>query len=224
MPRLLVIARESQALTGLCDELARNGFDCSTASYNDEVTGLVARQSPDLILVEVNERSPDSETWQLIKGIKRVNPLPVMALVAREMLESIEGHPEADDFIPSPYDVKEVVVRAKRLLDKTRKAHSGELIDCGSLVIDLARCEVTINGNIIELTFKEYEMLKLLAANRGRVYTREDLLNKVWGYDYYGGARTVDTHIRRLRSKTENAQNTFIETVRNIGYRFKKDN
>ena len=74
---------------------------------------------------------------------------------------------------------------------------------------------------MIELTFKEYELLKFLASHQGRVYTREALLNKVWGYDYYGGDRTVDVHIRRLRSKIEDAKHTFIETVRNIGYRFK---
>ena len=76
---------------------------------------------------------------------------------------------------------------------------------------------------VVELTFKEYELLKFLASNRGRVYTREALLNKVWGYDYYGGDRTVDVHVRRLRSKIEDSKRTFIETVRNIGYRFIKE-
>ena len=224
MPRLLVIARESRVLTALCDELARSGFSCSNASFNDEVTGLVANQSPDLILIEVNSHLPDSETRQLIKGIKQDTSLPIIALVPRENLSIIEGFLEVDDFIPSPYDASELVVRVKRLLNRTRRVHSGELISCGSLVIDLDRCEVTIDDKTIELTFKEYELLKLMAANRGRVYTRETLLNKIWGYDYYGGARTVDTHIRRLRSKTEDAQNSFIETVRNVGYRFNKDN
>ena len=77
-------------------------------------------------------------------------------------------------------------------------------------------------GRIVELTFKEYELLKLLASNSGRVYSREALLDQIWGYDYYGGDRTVDVHVRRLRSKIEDSTHTFIETVRNIGYRFKK--
>jgi two-component system alkaline phosphatase synthesis response regulator PhoP len=81
---------------------------------------------------------------------------------------------------------------------------------------------VTVEWRIVELTFKEYELLKLLASNKGRVYTREILLDKIWGYDYYGGDRTVDVHIRRLRSKIEDSNHNFIETVRNIGYRFKK--
>ena len=90
-------------------------------------------------------------------------------------------------------------------------------------MIDLAKREVTVDGKLVELTFKEYELLKFLASNRGRVYTREALLNRVWGYDYYGGDRTIDVHVRRLRSKIEDSKHSFIETVRNISYRFKKD-
>jgi len=83
-------------------------------------------------------------------------------------------------------------------------------------------CEVTVDGRLVTLTFKEYELLRFLASNRGRVFTRDVLLNEVWGYDYYGGDRTVDVHIRRLRSKIEDSTHIFIETVRNIGYRFRK--
>jgi DNA-binding response OmpR family regulator len=87
----------------------------------------------------------------------------------------------------------------------------------------MTTCEVTVNGSIVELTFKEYELLKLMASNPGRVYTREVLLNKIWGYDYFGGDRTVDVHIRRLRSKIEDSGHSYIETVRNIGYKFIKN-
>ncbi len=91
----------------------------------------------------------------------------------------------------------------------------------GSLVIDTARCEVTVSGRPVMLTFKEYELLKFLAANTGRVFTRETLLDRVWGHDYFGGDRTVDVHVRRLRSKLEHAGHTFIDTVRNVGYAFR---
>jgi len=89
-------------------------------------------------------------------------------------------------------------------------------------VLNLTKCEVSLANNVIPLTFKEYELLKLLATNPGKVFNREALLNRVWGYDYYGGDRTVDVHIRRLRSKIEDATHNFIETVRNIGYRFRE--
>ena len=90
------------------------------------------------------------------------------------------------------------------------------------MTIDLVTCEVTVDGRKADLTFKEYELLKLMARNRGRVFTREALLDKIWGYDYYGGDRTVDVHMRQLRSKMSDATHTYIETVRNIGYRFVK--
>ncbi|MFC2060806.1 response regulator transcription factor, partial [Chloroflexota bacterium] len=112
----------------------------------------------------------------------------------------------ADDFLISPYDDRELVLRIKRLLNNgIESLDSGELIKCDDLIIDLAKCEVTMERKVVELTFKEYELLKFLASNRGRVYTREALLNKVWGYDYYGGDRTVDVHVRRLRSKIEDS-------------------
>jgi two-component system alkaline phosphatase synthesis response regulator PhoP len=96
-------------------------------------------------------------------------------------------------------------------------------VRCGDLVIDLDNCEVTVAGRLITLTFKEYELLRFMAAIPGRVFTRDALLDEVWGHDYFGGDRTVDVHIRRLRSKIEDSTHTFIDTVRNIGYRFSKD-
>jgi DNA-binding response OmpR family regulator len=155
--------------------------------------------------------------------IKKAIPLPVMALVSQETLDSVDGHLDLDDFIIKPCDIRELVLRVKQLLRRADTVDSSELVRCGDLVIDLPRCEVSVADRTVILTFREYELLRFLASNRGRVFTREALLNKVWGYDYYGGDRTVDVHIRRLRSKIEDANHTFIETVRNIGYRFVKD-
>ena len=98
-----------------------------------------------------------------------------------------------------------------------------QIIMSGDLAIDTASCEVSLGGRNIELTFREYELLRFLATNKGQVFPREALLNKVWKYDYLGGERTVDVHIRRLRSKIRDIDHNFINTVRNIGYRFRKD-
>ncbi len=145
-------------------------------------------------------------------------------MIDREMLNNSNGHLNLmDDFITKPYDLREVEIRVKRLLYKTNTADSDETIRCGDLVIDVAKYEVAISGRPVMLTFKEYELLKFLAGNKGRVFTREALLNKVWGYDYYGGDRTVDVHITRLRSKLEGSNRTFIETVRNVGYRLRAE-
>ncbi len=225
MVNLLIIGYKSKAVEELHSELIRNGFACSVISRGNEVIEQIAAQSPDLILVEMDDHLVDSRMRQIAEKMKQKRPLPIIALVAREMLDSIDGHLDvADDFLTSPYDDRELVLRIKRLLNhRTESIDSGELIKCDGLVIDLAKCEVTMGCKVVELTFKEYELLKFLASNRGRVYTREALLNKVWGHDYYGGDRTVDVHVRRLRSKIEDSKHTFIETVRNIGYRFTKD-
>lgn len=224
MLRLLVIAQENEAQAELYESLARNGVACSVTSYSNGVRQAVASQRPDILLFEIDGQLPDPETRELIQRLKKERHLLVIALIPGDILDSIDDQLNLiDDFIASPYDAKELILRINRLLNRTRSIESSELIKCDGLVIDLAKCEVSVGGRIVELTFKEYELLKLLASHRGRVYTRETLLNKVWGYDYYGGDRTVDVHVRRLRSKIEDSNHNFIETVRNIGYRFRKE-
>jgi DNA-binding response OmpR family regulator len=129
--------------------------------------------------------------------------------------------PEIDDFATLPARPVEVVARARRVLLKARSPDDADSIRMGDLVINPTTYEVTLRGKRITLRFKEYELLRLLASNPGRVYTREALLSQIWGYDYFGGTRTVDVHIRRLRSKIEHADHSFIETVWNVGYRFR---
>ena len=213
MQRILIVAQESDSLAELSSALTRSGFACSTLSREDGLVEQVTTQSPDLILVETNGHPVDSKICELTWRMKRERPLPVVALVARETVGGIDDRLDVDDFLMSPYDNRELLLRVKRLLHRTGKIDDSELIKCEGLVIDMARCEVRLEGRVIGLTFKEYKLLKFLAGNRGRVYTREALLNKIWGYDYYGGDRTVDVHIRRLRSKIEDAKHTFIETV-----------
>ena len=221
MIRSLIIAPEIEKMAGLANNLTRNGVACSVISHNNGVREAVISQHPDIILPETYEQLPNSQTREMIKMLKKERQLPVIALVPREMLNTIDGHLDTDDFITSPYDAKELVLRINRLLYKGKSKDSDEVIKRDGLMIDLVRCEVTVEGVVVELTFKEYELLRLLAGHPGRVYTRETLLDKIWGYDYYGGDRTVDVHVRRLRSKIEDSNHTFIETVRNIGYRFK---
>jgi len=221
MLRLLMVAQETEALAELRSEITRSGFACSIVPHGEELAGEITTHRPDLVLVEMGGNLPAAGMQELIQRLRGERRLPVIALLPGDTLDSLNGHLDIDDFITSPYDVHELVLRARRVLSRARNIDGGELVKCDGLVIDLARCEVTLEGEIVELTFKEYELLKFLTSHRGRVFNREALLNRVWGYDYYGGDRTVDVHIRRLRSKIEDAKHTFIETVRNIGYRFK---
>ena len=222
MSRLLIISQETKELEELRAGLIRNGFACSIISHGKGVMEQIAALAPALVMVETKGQLVNSRIRELTQRIRQESSLPIIALVARDKLDSIDGHLEADDFLVNPYDTKELLLRIKRLLHRTSNIDSDERMECDGLVIDLAKCEVTVEAKVVELTFKEYELLRFLASNQGRVYTREALLNRIWGYDYYGGDRTVDVHIRRLRSKIEDSEHTFIETVRNIGYRFKK--
>jgi two-component system alkaline phosphatase synthesis response regulator PhoP len=223
MVRALVVVRDTKTKAVLREGLARCNVACAFTSYSNGVREAIASAHPDVFLLEIGRDAPGEEIWGLVRRARKGRSLPVIALVPADILDSVGPRLDVDDFVVEPYDFCELDLRIKRLLKKNGGTESSEQIKCDGLVIDLATCEVTVNGAIVELTFKEYELLKLLAANRGRVFTREALLNSIWGYDYYGGDRTVDVHVRRLRSKIEDSGHTYIETVRNIGYRFVKE-
>ena len=137
----------------------------------------------------------------------------------RDELDRIPFDAPADDFLVLPAAPGELRRRLERALYRRHGIDNENFVRCGGLTIDLGNYRVTVAGEPIVLTFKEYELLRYLAMNAGRVSTREQLLNRVWGYDYYGGARTVDVHIRRIRAKIEVHRQVVIETVRNVGYR-----
>ena len=180
----------------------------------------IAGQSPDLLLLDANEAAIGSDIWELTQKTRQERHIPVIVLLPREKLNSFDLGAGIDDFVAKPWEAIEVATRIKRCLRQKEGTDAQDVIRCGDLVIDSVKCEVSLGGKPIVLTFKEYQLLKFLANNKGKVFTREALLNKVWGWDYYGGDRTVDVHIRRLRSKIEDMNHSFIETIRNIGYRF----
>ena len=147
--------------------------------------------------------------------------VPTIAVLGVELLSAPRLKVNSDDVMVFPWRSGELSLRLQRLLDAATPEPAPGVIQAGDLVIDTNRYDVFLAGRSVLLTFKEYELLKLLASNPGRVYGREALLEQVWGYAYFGGTRTVDVHIRRLRSKIEDAQHTFIDTVWNVGYRFR---
>lgn len=218
-----MISSDSGKLAGLQMALSRKGFECSLTAYNEDIAEYVSDMSPDVVIAEVNNFLSGSLDLEYIQEIKIRSSLPIIALVKDEILENLDVDQNVDDFISTPYNAAELTLRIKRILKREVVPDDHETIGCEGLLIDLARCEVSVEGKKVELTFKEYELLKFLVGNRGRVFTREAILDKIWGMDYFGGDRTVDVHIRRLRSKIEKRGQSFIETVRNIGYRFRKD-
>ena len=151
------------------------------------------------------------------------NNISTLAIVSTDDLISLDIEMDINDFIVDPFNEEELLVRSIFSVRKSKaRPTEDEHIIRGDLTINPSNYEVLINNNRINLRFKEYELLLLLASNPGRVYDRATLLNQIWGYDYFGGTRTVDVHIRRLRSKIEiNAENPYIETIWNVGYRFR---
>lgn len=224
MRRIFIIAEDCDKVKRLTLGLAQSGFACSVAAKEDELLKQATDQSPDVVLITLDGRSGDATRLEYARKIRQEKRLPLIALIDKPALASASTSPDIDDFIVEPTDINELVVRINRLLHCSSGAEQTESVRFDDMVIDLARCEVSIKGKPVQLAFKEYELLRFLASNRGRVFSRDAILNRVWGYDYYGGDRTVDVHIRRLRSKIEESSDqTYIETVRNIGYRFKAD-
>ena len=160
--------------------------------------------------------------FSVTRSVRRVDStLSVLVLLGGAQLVELEHRDELfDDFCLTPFHPRELEARLSHLLASSGTEVAPDLIEHGELVLNLETYQAAISGNALDLTYMEYELLKFLASNPGKVFTRETLLSRVWGYDYYGGARTVDVHVRRLRSKLGEEHAAYIHTVRSVGYRF----
>ena len=161
--------------------------------------------------------------FALCRGIRKRDVLlePLLLLVNPSQLDELELREDLfDDFCLTPFQPKELEGRLKHLFWRTGRGTRPELVEYGPLVLNLETYQAAIGGRPLDLTYMEYELLKFLATHPGKVFTRETLLSRVWGYEYYGGARTVDVHIRRLRAKLGEEHAALISTVRSVGYRF----
>jgi DNA-binding response OmpR family regulator len=224
--KVLIVAKDTGEIRELHSGLTRMGFACSVANNGSNFYKELVKQACDVLLVDMDGSSTAAHNESMLEQLRELRmtrDLPTIALISGEGLSRLDSNLEIDDFAVKPWDISEVATRAKRVIRQTSNKKSRDLIKCGNLLIDTAKYEVSISGRLLTLTFKEYELLKFLARNKGRVFTRDALLNEVWGYDYYGGDRTVDVHIRRLRGKLNDPDNIYIQTVRNIGYKFSKE-
>ena len=175
----------------------------------------------DVVIVDLSSAGEDATAVRYTEKAQSGESPPVLAVMTQTHLDAYDPTRELDDFVLASAPAAELCARVRQALWKRHRLDARNILKCGDLQMDLANYTVHVAGRPVELTYKEYELLRFLATNRGRVFNRETLLSKVWGYDFYGGARTVDVHVRRLRSKIEDRHNVFIETVRNVGYRFR---
>ena len=200
-------------------ELRERGVLAVIVSAPADLDDLGRRDRPELVVLDSRAMSPE-ELRGCVEECARLD-VPALALLAPDRLSELNADMGLADFALTTAPDSEVLARATLIAQKRTKPEEGELIRVADLTINPATYEVAIGGRRVDLRFKEYELLRLLAANPGRVYSREALLSQVWGYDYFGGTRTVDVHIRRLRSKIEDSEHRFIETIWNVGYRFR---
>jgi DNA-binding response OmpR family regulator len=178
-------------------------------------------KEPNLIIL--NPKATYLEIIDIYYSLKKeaqVQDVPLVLLMDENEMKSADLPSGIQEILYRPLRVPEAVARIQFLFKRLHRVDQKNLIQKGKLSIDISKYEVRLGDKKIDLTFTEFELLKFLCANPGTVFTREVLLSKVWGYEYYGGTRTVDVHVRRLRSKIESKSLLFIETVRNIGYKF----
>ena len=212
----------------ICDLLRlyfeNEGYKVKTA--NNGVDGLATFKlyEPDLVLLDI--MMPKKDGWQVCREIREISPKPVIMITAKgEVFDKVLGlELGADDFIVKPFDMKELSARIKAVLRRYNahsKDYDDEVVRFENIEISLQKYELKLNGKAIDIPPKELELLYFLASNCNRVFTRDQLLDKVWGFDYLGDSRTVDVHVKRLREKLEGVSDKWVlKTVWGVGYKF----
>lgn len=232
MERTILVIEDEQNINDILTfTLSKEGY--KTLSALDGMTGLemALKENPDLILLDV--MLPGMDGFEVCKKVREHSQVPIIMLTAREdEVDKVLGlELGADDYITKPYSARELTARVKANLRRSvvqvaaePEPESQDTINSGDLSINIERYEVSKNGEIIDITLREFELLKFLAMQPDKIFSREKLLENVWGYEYYGDVRTVDVTVRRLREKIEDdpSMPKYIITKRGVGYYFNK--
>ncbi len=222
--KILVVDDDTNICELLRLYLEKEGF--STVIANDGMAAVQAFQDakPDLVLLDI--MLPKLDGWQVCREIRKTSDKPIIMLTAKgETFDKVLGlELGADDYVTKPFDAKEVVARVKAVLRRTSGGNDRgavKEVHYDKLVINLTNYELRVNGEKIDTPPKEMELIYHLASNPNRVFTRDQLLDEVWGFDYYGDSRTVDVHVKRLREKLEGVSDKWeLKTVWSVGYKF----
>ena len=204
--------------------LAKEGYVCSIAHDGEAAVAAFETEKPNLVQLDV--MMPKMDGWETCRRIRAAGSTPVIMLTAKgETFDKVLGlELGADDYIVKPFDAKEVVARIKAVLRRCapcENAAGGSVITYDKLSVDLTRYELKVNGAVVDAPPKELELLYYLASHPNRVFTRDQLLDEVWGFEYYGDSRTIDVHVKRLREKLEDTSDAWsLKTVWGVGYKF----
>lgn len=224
--RVLVVDDEKLIVKGIRFSLEQDDMEVDTASDGEEAVEMAREGNYDIILLDL--MLPKMDGLTACQLIREFSDVPIVMLTAKgEDMDKIMGlEYGADDYITKPFNILEVKARIKAIMRRTQnrlpREHRGRLIEVGELVLDCDARRVRVSGHEVNLTAKEFDVLELLVLNPNRVYSRENLLNMVWGYEYPGDVRTVDVHIRRLREKIEEnpSDPRYVHTKWGVGYYF----
>ena len=219
MYHIFLLAEPSNRLRLLVKEIDQAGLSYQIGNDLSAPVDPSSGPATDAVLIDLS--SLGTVQTRLVVDQCRDLKLPAVVVVLQEQVYDYDPSLNPDEFILCPLNPGELLVRIQQAIYRVRGPAGQEILKVADLVIDLEKYDVSLAGRRISLTYKEFQLLVLLASNPGRVYSREVLLSQVWGYDYLGGTRTVDVHIRRLRSKIEDPDHSFVETIWNVGYRFK---
>ena len=204
--------------------LEKEGYEVKIAADGAEGINAFKLYSPDLVLLDI--MLPKKDGWQVCREIREISNKPVIMITAKgEVFDKVLGlELGADDFVVKPFDMKELSARVKAVLRRYNahsKGHDDEVVRFENMEISLQKYELKLNGQAIDIPPKELELLYFLSSNYNRVFTRDQLLDKVWGFDYLGDSRTVDVHVKRLREKLEGVSDKWtLKTVWGVGYKF----
>jgi len=220
-PNIMVVDDEKNICELLRLYLEKEDFDVTIVNNGSDAISLIRQNQPSLVLLDI--MMPVIDGWEVCRQVREFSSVPIIMLTAKgETFDKVMGLDlGADDYIVKPFDTKEVVARVKAVLRRSSAADTDGEVRYDKLTVNIVKYELCVDGKVIDTPPKELELLYHLAKNPNRVYTRDQLLDEVWGFEYFGDSRTVDVHIKRLREKLEGVSDQWsLKTVWGVGYKF----
>lgn len=218
--KILVVDDESRMRKLVRDFLEKAGYDVVEAGDGEEALNIFFAEK-DIALIVLDVMMPKVDGWQVCREVREYSKVPIIMLTARgDESDELQGFQlGVDEYLSKPFSPKILVARIGAILRRTNQTSEEQLLSCGGIEIDRAAHRVMIDGREIELSYKEFELLAYFLENQGIALSREKILNNVWNYDYFGDARTIDTHVKKLRSKM-GEKGDMIKTIWGMGYKF----